>query len=257
MNIALNGLLSCYLCTMLVKSRGIVLRNLKYGDTSLIVDIFSRELGMQSYILNGVRKPHSRMPASLFQVMSILDIVAYHQDKASLKRLKEASPAYYYQELPSDMRRSASGVFLVEVLRNTLTQTENNPDLYDFVENVFTRLDQRTEDLPVFVLRVLLLLTSYLGFQPGGQYSDASPFFDLMNGIYCGSPPSHPHYLLPELAMHLQPLQEPFDTAIIPPGLHSVQRRQLLTGLLDYYRLHLPHFQEPRSQAILHQVLAI
>lgn len=233
------------------------MRSLKYGDTSLIVDMYCRELGMQSYILNGARKPRSSMPAGLFQVMSILDVVAYHSEKASLKRLKEATPAFYYSQLQQDIRRSSTGIFLVELFRNTLPQTESHPDLYDFVEDVFIRLDTRQDDLPVYVLRVMLLLSARMGFQPGGKYSTDMPFFDLMNGVFRSTPPAHPHYLLPETALFLGPLIDDIEITSIPEGLDNTQRRKLLTALLDYYRLHLPHFSEPKSQAILHQVFAI
>ena len=37
------------------KTRGIVLRSVKYGETSLVVTIFTEIFGLQSYIVNGVR----------------------------------------------------------------------------------------------------------------------------------------------------------------------------------------------------------
>jgi DNA repair protein RecO (recombination protein O) len=37
------------------KTKGIVLRNIKYGETSLVVNIFTELFGIQTYLVNGVR----------------------------------------------------------------------------------------------------------------------------------------------------------------------------------------------------------
>lgn len=242
---------------MLVKTRGIVLRNVRYGDTSLIADIYTRELGLQSFILQGVRKARASLPAGLFQVMTLLDLVVYHKETASLKRVREAVPLRVYRHLPADMRHNAVGIFLVEVVRHALPHSEANPDLYDLLEEVFVTLDERSDDLSVYLLRVLLALAEPLGFSPASGYAEGSPYFDLLGGVFCAHPPTHPHYLLPETARFLDGLRGPLSDATVPAGLGSVQRRALLDGLMTYYRLHQEHFREPRSRAILQQVLSI
>ena len=40
---------------MLFKTKGIVMRAVKYGETSLVVTIFTELFGMQTYMVNGVR----------------------------------------------------------------------------------------------------------------------------------------------------------------------------------------------------------
>lgn len=242
---------------MLVKTRGIVLRNLRYGDTSLIADIYTRELGLQSFILQGVRKARASLPAGLFQVMTLLDLVIYHKEGASLKRVREASPLLVYRSLPADMRHNAVGIFLVEVVRNALPHAEANPDLYDLLDEAFTTLDERTDDLPVYLLRVLLALAEPLGFSPSPGYGEATPYFDLLEGVFVARPPAHPHYLLPDAAQFMDDLRGPLRETAVPAGLGPAQRRALLDGLMTYYRLHQEHFREPRSRAILQQVLAI
>lgn len=60
---------------MLVKTRGIVLNFIKFRETSIIVRMYTEQLGLQSYIINSVRKkaPGSRM--ALFQPFTLLDLV--------------------------------------------------------------------------------------------------------------------------------------------------------------------------------------
>lgn len=239
---------------MLVKTRGIVLRNVRYGDTSLIVDIYSRDLGLQSYLLQGARKPRASLPASLFQVMTLLDLVVYHQEKQSLKRVREASPSVHYRYLQRDIRPNAVGLFLLEVVRQALPHSEPHPELFEFLESTFTALDQPETRLAHYLLDRMLALSTLLGFQPGGSWTPDQPYFDLREGHFHDRPPPHPDYLLPDPSRALAGLCGQ-DTGSWDAVDEPAMRRILLQGLVDYFRLHLDHFREPRSQAILRQVL--
>ena len=42
---------------MLHKTRAIVFKTTDYGETSVIVQLFTEKFGLQSYIINGVKKP--------------------------------------------------------------------------------------------------------------------------------------------------------------------------------------------------------
>ena len=44
------------------KTKGIVLRTVKYGETSVIVTILTELFGLQSYLINGVRSSSRRVP---------------------------------------------------------------------------------------------------------------------------------------------------------------------------------------------------
>ena len=92
---------------MLIKTQGIIFHTKKYSESSLIVDIYTQEKGLRSYIISGVRSKKSKVSASLVQIMSLVDLVVYHRDDRDLTRIKEIKPAHVYQSLPFDVRKSA------------------------------------------------------------------------------------------------------------------------------------------------------
>ena len=77
--------------SQLHKTKGIVLRVVKYGETSLVVTIFTELFGVQSYIVSGVRTSTKKGTgkANLFQPTAILDLVVYHNELKHLNRIKE------------------------------------------------------------------------------------------------------------------------------------------------------------------------
>src|SRR5580765_8062709 len=118
--------------SQLHKTKGIVLRAVKYGETSLIVTIFTELFGVQSYLVNGVRTSSKKGSgkASLFQPSAIFDLVVYHNDLKQLQRIKEFRWDYLYQHVLSDIRKNAIATYMVELLTKCLKQPEGHPDLF-------------------------------------------------------------------------------------------------------------------------------
>src|SRR3569833_24187 len=99
------------------KTKGMVLRTVKYGDTSLIVTVYTELFGIQSYIVSGVRTFTKKGPgkANLFQPTAILDLVVYHNDLKHLQRIKEFKWDYLYKNLFFDVIKNAVALFMVEL----------------------------------------------------------------------------------------------------------------------------------------------
>src|SRR5205085_7273201 len=125
------------------KTKGIVLRTVKYGDTSLIVAIFTELFGIQSYLVNGVRTSTKKGSgkANLFQPAAILDLIVYHNELKNLHRIKEFKWDHLYQHIFSDIKKNGVALFMVELLTKCLKQPESNPDLFYFMEDSLVHLD--------------------------------------------------------------------------------------------------------------------
>uniref|UniRef100_UPI0040478437 recombination protein O N-terminal domain-containing protein n=1 Tax=Roseivirga sp. TaxID=1964215 RepID=UPI0040478437 len=57
---------------MLHTTRGIVLNYIKYGETPIIVRVFTEAFGVQSYIVNSARTAKGRGKMALYQPLSLL-----------------------------------------------------------------------------------------------------------------------------------------------------------------------------------------
>ena len=120
-------------------TKGIVLRTVKYGETSVIVTIFTELFGIQSYLVNGVRTSSKKGSgkSNLFQPTSILDMIVYHNELKQLQRIKEFRWSFLYQRILSDVTRNAVALFMIELLTKCLKQPAATPDLFHFAEDSF------------------------------------------------------------------------------------------------------------------------
>ena len=239
---------------MLIKTRGIVFRTVKYGETSVIADIYTAARGLQQYYLKGLRSEKSRMKANLVQVMSILDLEAYYREDKPLNSIREARLAYVYQSLPFDVRKGAIALFMAEVARKTIREVEPNPPLFDFLYDILVALDLAKDHFANLHLYFLAHLSGYLGFFPGESYHPDTPCFDVQEGVFVPADPGNPFLIDPEISASLSLLLSvPLEKSGEIP-LTRYARNTLLNKLLEYYRLHAGHIGEIQSHRILQEV---
>lgn len=219
---------------MLHKTKGVVFRFTKYGETSIIVNIFTELFGLQSYIVNGVRSSSKRSKIALFQPLTLLDLVVYYKENANILRIKEVKCYHPYQSVTSEIRKSAIAMFIIEVLNKSVKEQSHAGEIHDFVANSLMTLDklQKPEN---FHLLFLLGLSKHLGFGPnlteevlGGHWMDVGD---------------------QEVLKRL--MKSEYDSTIM---INYAQRQTLLLSLLRFYANHVDNFGEMKSLAVLREI---
>jgi DNA repair protein RecO (recombination protein O) len=239
---------------MLVKTRGIIFRSVKYRETSLILDIYTREMGLKTYLVNGVRKKNARTGAALYQVMNILDMNVYDHDQRDINRIKEARPAIIYKELPFRIEKSSVGLLMLEVIRKSIREKEKNTTLFDFIESAFDYLDQAKGSIANFHISFLLELSTALGFNPENNYNDVLRYFDLREGTFVSQAPFHRDYLTEKDSNILSRFLNSNMEAHQNIKLNKNERIDLLVHLIDFYRIQIGDFGEMKSLDVFRDI---
>ena len=240
------------------KTKGIVLKSIKYGETSLVVTIFTELFGVQTYMVNGVRttKP-SASKANHFQPAAILELVVYHNDQKSMQRIKEFRFAFLYQFILTNVVKNSVASFMVELLYKSLKQPEGNTDLFNFCEDVFRQLDEADNTVTAnFPLFFSLHLTHFFGFRMNDDYSDENCFLDLKEGCFIDTQPTHPDFITDEQSRVVSQLLKVMQPEELKEfKLNHETRRSLLFRIQDYYGLHIADFGQMKTLRVLAEVL--
>lgn len=239
---------------MLQKTSGIIFRAVKYSESSIITDIYTRDLGLQTYIISGVRSARSKTGPALLQVMSLVELVAYHRDDRKMHRIQEMKPSFVYQRLPFEIRRSAVGMFMLELARKTIREAEENPALFDFFYETFVFLDSTTDSVANLHLHYMLELSALLGFLPGGDCDAETPIFDMQSGVFSADS-THRHIMDNTHSVLLYKLLLTDRRHCHLVAMTSAQRRRMLLDLIDYFKLHIENLPDIHAHEILHEVL--
>ena len=245
---------------MLHKTKGIVLRTVKYGETSLVVTMFTESFGMQSYLVNGVRQQSTKgtAKAAFFQPSAIPELVAYRNEFKNLQRLKEFRWAYLYRHILSDVRKNAVALFMIELLGKCLKQPEDNQDLFYFVEDALHHLDEANDAVTAnFPLFFALHLAVFFGFRISDEFSGNIHYLDLEEGRFVEHQPQHAYYLQDKEAAavsHILKIMQPAELQEVL--LNQETRRRITHAMEEYYALHIPDFGSMRTLPVLREVMS-
>lgn len=240
---------------MLAKTPALVLGAVKYGDSSVILKTYTREEGIKSFMVGGVRSKKGPLKPAMTQVLGQLNLVYYQKGKGELRRIKEASMAHHYKELWFDPVKSSLAMFLAEILSHVLKEEEPNSNLYDFLVGTIAELDEMEQGVGNFHLFFLLRLSAFLGFFPQSPV-DGEVYFDLQNGVFSTSHIAHYHFLSKEETALWQKMQRAEESHSLAMGISKKERGQLLEFVLTYYRLHVTDFGQLRSLEVLKALLS-
>lgn len=240
---------------MLEKTRGIVLRVTDFGDTSVVVQLFTERFGIQAYLVQGAKRPKSKFPVNMMQPLQLLDLVVRHRPGGNLQRINEMKLTPPLLSIPYEVEKSSVALFINEVLYKSLRQQGPDEALFQFVFHAVSWLDSVARMPAHFHLFFMLKLTRFLGFGPGKR-REGDRFFDLKDGLYLPFEPSHPLSLSePFVGLFSDLLTTTFE------DLHTLripreQRRYLLAKLIEYYQLHIDNLGDIKSGTVLEEVLS-
>ncbi|HBX46129.1 DNA repair protein RecO [Limibacterium fermenti] len=238
---------------MLFKTQGIVLGTSKYSDTYSISQVFTRDFGRVSYLVPK-RGRKSKIKASLFYPLSMLDMQVEHVPLRDIQRLKEVECRLPVYEGDTDMTKWSISFFLSEFLSRVLRETGRDEWLFTYLENSVETLHAASHGVANFHLAFLFGLSRCMGIYPNMDTYRTGAYFDLLNGEFVQKQPLHPHYLSKSLSADLTLIRRINYANMHLFRLSKNDRNTIIDYLLAYYRLHLYDFPPLKSLEVLREM---
>lgn len=235
---------------MFLNSRGIILRTVKYSESSLILDMYTEENGRKSFIISGIRSKNAKTKAGLLQVMGLVEFVSYDKESSSLSRIKEIKADHLFHLLPFVAMRSCLGMFMMEVCAKSIKESETNKNLFNFLRSRLLLLDdKKMQKLSVFHITFLIDLSSHLGFGIQDNYSTQNRYFSLRDGSFAIMDYGHIYSLDEKTSTALSDILK-----FHPEKIPKTHRNIILEKLLQYYKYHIENFGNVKSLHVLRSV---
>ncbi len=224
---------------MLLNTNAVVLSALKFKENSLIVSCYTKEFGVQSYILHHIFKSKKgKLNPAYFQLLTQLEIQTNFKQNQTLHKISEVKLKHAYDSIHLNIYKSTVAMFLAEVLQSLLKEEEKNTELYDFIEASLLWFDLN-EFNANFHIAFLLKLSQFLGIYPDSETLNHF-FFRYDKNI-----------------TNIQVLKDMLGTdfdSITNIKINSNTRNDILNEILNYFKIHLGDFKKPKSLKILHDI---
>ena len=127
-----------------IRTKAIVLRRTKYGETDRILNLLTPE-GNYAVLAKGVRKEKSRLAGGI--EMFCLSEVTLHEGRGKLATLTSAKMLKFYKNLLTDLDRLE---FASNILKdvNKLSDQVSSPELFELVNQSFAGLNGDLDKRP-------------------------------------------------------------------------------------------------------------
>ena len=146
------------------KTLCIVLKTLPYRETSCILHLYSKELGLVQGIAKGIRRKSKEQ--IIIERGFLIEALVYGQAGAGLRTLGGIGLVDYFSKIRSDLARSAVRDTILETLQSGLHDSDENEELFTFLSNTLARLDAQSaaQALPFAIWRFYADFSAIEGF---------------------------------------------------------------------------------------------
>ena len=234
---------------MYLKTRAIVLKNTNYSESSIISKIYTREFGVKTYILKGIRKGKSKIRTSMIQPLSIVEIDVYQKTNSSINTIKDLRNSPILFEIQDDIVKKTVAMFMTEIINLCLTEEVGDKELFDFLENQIIDLEQKELSV-LFPCIFMLKLCNYLGVFPQGRFTKETPFFSYEEGIFTNK--SDIYTASEESSQVISHLIHGGNVNFKPS---TTARKIVLNSIIKYYQFHVIRNKKVKSIDILSEIL--
>lgn len=210
---------------------GLYLNHTNYGDTSVILKLYTEQHGTTSFIVKGIKR--KKGGAALLQPFHFLELTANFKADKDLNfgnQIRLSKPSY---SLTSDIRKSTVSLFLTEVLNKTLKESAPNQELYTIISSLITLYDE-SEFIPLFHHYFLTQLIKQLGITPAFGRNASIDLLNIKEGIFEYNPQPGNAYFSLETSQAFKVILGTTFNEIIVLKLERKTKQALLLNLIQY-----------------------
>jgi len=150
---------------MIVTTDAVVLRTMKYRESSRIAVLYTRELGKISVIARGARDGKSRLGGGL-QPMNLVSAVVYVRETRDLQLLTQCDVIVPMHALGADLEKMGAAMAVLELTDAVSPQEEPSGELFDLLRATLGAVSAATKQPGNALYYFELHLLGLIGFQP-------------------------------------------------------------------------------------------
>lgn len=145
------------------KSKGIVLRSIRYGEADRIIDLYTRENGLVSTIAKGIRRTKSRFGGRL-EPLSCVDFMAY--EGRTLDTITQVEVLKSFHEARENLARFEAAGRIVSTVRALSGGDDPDRRIFNLLYRSLEALEDRESDFDSLEAAFSLKLSILAGYEP-------------------------------------------------------------------------------------------
>lgn len=147
------------------KTEAIILKSLKFRETSKILSLYTKKYGTIKVIAKGARGLKSRFYGSL-EPINYISIVFYYKEKSDLYLISQADIHSYFKNIKNDLEKYSLTSIIFEIILRSEYAGNPNPFLFNSMIHFLESLDQAGARYENYFFWFMLRFLQIHGFKP-------------------------------------------------------------------------------------------
>jgi len=156
---------------MLNKTEAIVLKSMKYRDTSKIVTFYTKEYGKLKGIAKGARTAKNKFGSALEPLTHSM-LVIYKKEHRELHLISQCDAINAFRNLSEDLDRMTTAFAIIELVNQVTHGEERNPALFALLSEILSSLNSSSKNYFSYLHAFQLRLASLFGYAPNFEFCD-------------------------------------------------------------------------------------
>ncbi len=127
----------------LVTDEAVILRSVKYGDTSKILTLYSKNNGKINCIVKGARNIKSKV-LGVIEPFNQITIVFYHKQNRDLQMLSKAETIKNFSVIKTDLDKLTIGYRILEMMNKAVYDNEHSLELFELLIKIFSYINSES-----------------------------------------------------------------------------------------------------------------
>jgi|GEM_PF-1181080 len=150
-----------------VKDKAFIINKTDYGESDIIITLFSASRGKISCIAKGAKRSRRRFPGSI-ELFSQISFIGFIKHPLALTRIDECQLLNPYLAIQEELKGYLNGCYFLEIINRCAAERQRNQKIFDLLEDLFTFLSEVPYNrnfncqIRLFELQIITLL----GFKP-------------------------------------------------------------------------------------------
>ena len=147
----------------IIKTGAVVLSKLDYGDSSVIVSLYTKEKGKLSAILKGGRGPKSKL-SLIVDPLNYLEVIIYNKPSRDIQILSEADIKSHFPGIKSDLEKLKYAHSVIELIKNLSVEHESNSKLFQGIVRILDLIEEQKEPPALSFGRFFMFFLKEMGY---------------------------------------------------------------------------------------------
>jgi DNA repair protein RecO (recombination protein O) len=242
----------------IVKAKAVILSKLNYGDTSIILNLFTEEAGKLTAILKGARTAKSKT-GTLADILNYVDVVFYKKESREIQLITQIELLNYFKNIRENIRTLTYASSVIELVNKLTAENESNKRLFRGIVRILNLMNNKDSDVQLLFVKFFIFFLKEIGYELQidkcsickGKINIYSPVaYSSLEGILCDNCSESIvglHILDKELLKIFNGINDKFENLdYTKPALS-----RLIRFLENYTIYQIPEFKGVKSLKLL------